>query len=87
MIPLPDLIKSMREALQPKGTAPLVRIGFLNSTLSNCCFMDLKFVQDCIDEVERMEARVLVGDKPTKLELLAIELLCSSAYIDTRSLK
>lgn len=74
-----DIIRRMRETLQPKGTAPIVLLCPIHSVGIE---MHVDFVQKCIDELEQIPIRVALGDMPTNLEKLAFQLLLDSAYID-----
>ncbi|ABM97392.1 hypothetical protein [Methylibium petroleiphilum] len=66
-------------ALQPQGTAPIVRLGFLG-TASGGAYYDQAFVQKCVDELEKRCAVAAAGiEELTPLERLAAELLISSA--------
>ena len=69
-----DIVRLMTDNLQPQGNAPISRLFLTNS------FFDWEFIQKCIVEIEKMPARVAVGDTPSNLEKLAYELLCDSAY-------
>jgi hypothetical protein len=73
------LIERLRNALQPKGTAPVVQLR-----LSGYGMFNSDFVTKCLDELERMPMRAAVGDGPTNLEKLAYQLLMDSAYIDLK---
>jgi polyphosphate kinase len=73
------LIERLRNNLQPRGTAPLVRLRINGVGMFNKEFVDL-----CLDELERMPMRAAVGDGPTNLEKLAYQLLLDSAYIDLK---
>lgn len=76
-----DIIKRLRNNLQPKGTAPIVLLRPMNS-----CGIEMHadFVSKCIDELERMPMRAAMGDMPSNLEKLAYQLLLDSAYIDLK---
>lgn len=73
-----DIIDRLRAQLQPRGTAPVVG---LNTRYAGI-WMHKEFVDKCIDELEKIPARIAVGDGPTNLEKLAYQLLLDSAYID-----
>lgn len=73
----PTIVERMRNNLQPSGTAPVVQL-----IIAKYGMFDVNFVHQCIDELERMPFRVAVGDKPTKLEQLAYQILLDSAFID-----
>jgi hypothetical protein len=76
-----NIIERMRNELRPKGTAPIVILRPLGIGIE----MHADFVTKCIDELERMEIRVAMGDMPTNLEKLAYQLLLDSAYIDPKA--
>jgi hypothetical protein len=77
------LTTQMRETLQPKGTAPLVRL-FLN----NAAYFNKDFVKSCIDEIERKTFLVACElDDFTPLEKLGFHVLCDSAYINKHSVE
>ena len=74
------LIERLRNALQPKGTAPIVILRPLGIGIE----MHSDFVAECINELERIEIRVAMGEKISNLEKLAFQLLLDSAYIDLK---
>lgn len=74
-----SIVERLRNNLQPQGTAPLVQLHFNGVTMYHA-----DFVSKCIDEIERMEIRVALGDKISDLEKLAFQLLLDSAYIDLK---
>jgi hypothetical protein len=73
-----EIISRLRENLQPKGTAPIVLLRPMHSVGIE---MSAEFVEKCIDETERIPARVAMGDFPSRLEQLAYQLLLDSAHI------
>lgn len=74
------LIERLRNNLQPKGTAPIVSLHTNGAGI----WMHSDFVNECINELERIEIRVAMGDKISNLEKLAYQLLLDSAYIDLK---
>ena len=68
-------IQTLRAVLQPLGTADIVELQMFNR------FFHKKFVDECIDELEKLPTRAALGEPPTALERLAYALLCDSAYI------
>lgn len=72
-----ELIKRLRDSLQPQGSLNVVGIRTRMSDL----WLDEEFVSSCIDELERMPMRIALGEVPTNLEKLAIQLLLDSANI------
>lgn len=76
----PDVLTAyLKNQLAPKGTAPLVGIGWNDSSMSTA-FYNVDFVHSAIDEMARRLKSHAV-DPVTPLERLAIELLLASAYI------
>lgn len=70
-----DLFAQLRAALQPKGTAPVVRLS-----LSSSAYFDVAHVQAAVDEAQSRCALVASGlDELSALEKLALHLLCESA--------
>jgi len=77
-----EIIKNLREALVPKGTAPVVRL-FLNDMGGN--YFNEDFVQQCINDFETKIFLASTGlYEITALEKLAIHVLLDSAYIDKK---
>jgi hypothetical protein len=76
-----EIIEILRNALKPKGTAPVVRLDLDNK------YYKADFVQECIDEMEQLAKRSFVGDEPTALERLAAHVLMDSAGIESPSSK
>lgn len=73
-----NLFETMRTALQPQGTAPVVRLGF--EGLSGAAYFDKDFVHQCLDTLEKRCRVAAAGIDPLNpLERLAAELLKSSA--------
>jgi hypothetical protein len=75
-----SIVERLRNALQPKGTAPIVILRPLGIGIE----MHADFVSKCIDELEQMPIRAAMGEPPTNLEKLAYQLLLDSAYIDPK---
>ena len=63
----PSIIEQMRATLQPRGTAPIVRMHTLNSGM----YLNHEFVTSCIDELERVALWAQCGELPNPLEKLA----------------
>jgi hypothetical protein len=74
-----DIIKRLRDNLQPRGTAPVVKLRIAGHGMFNS-----DFVSKCIDDLENITLRAHVGDPPSNLEKLAYQLLLDSAYIDLK---
>jgi hypothetical protein len=72
-----ELIGRLRESLQPQGSLNVVGIRTRQPDL----WLYEDFVSGCIDELERMPMRIALGEGPTNLEKLAIQLLLDSANI------
>lgn len=75
-----NIIERLRNALQPKGTAPIVILRPLGIGIE----MHADFVSKCIDELEQIPMRAAMGEMPSNLEKLAYQLLLDSAYIDPK---
>ena len=68
------LIECLRTSLVPKGTKPVVRISV------NAPYFKHDFIRECIDEMELKLMTAGIGlDSPSKLEILAMEILKDSA--------
>lgn len=74
-----SITERMRHYLKPSGTAPIVQLH-----LDGCGMFNHDFITACIDELEKMPSRAALGEPPTKLEQLAYQLLCDSAYIERK---
>lgn len=70
-------IEQMREALKPKGTAKVCRLH-----LAQYGMYDSDFIASCIDDIQRLHLRVMMGEEATNLEKLAISILMDSAGIE-----
>jgi len=73
------IVELMRERLQPSGTAPIVGLHLNNR------FFNKEFIDQCIDELEKVALRAQLADMPNPLEKLAYTLLCDSAYIEQKN--
>ena len=76
-----EIIQRLRINLQPKGTLPVVILRPMSSV---GIVMNADFVQKCIDEFEKVNILAAIGEKPSNLEILAIQLLLDSAHIDPK---
>jgi len=74
------IIEQLRNSLQPRGTDPIVILR----TMGVGIVLHADFVTMCIDELERMPMRAMLGEEPSNLERLAYMLLCDSAYIEPK---
>jgi hypothetical protein len=73
------IVPYLKNQLVPKGTLPVVSIGWNDSSMSTA-FYDVSFIHAACDELgRRLKSHVV--DPITPLEKLAIELLLASAYI------
>ena len=77
-----DATEYLKRCLQPGGTADIVPIGWHCST-SRSAFYDRAFVHSCVDEIDKVTVRAMLGETPTPLERLAIELLMESAHFES----
>lgn len=66
----------LKEQLQARGTAKVVRLAFLGSG----AFYKEDFVHECLDEIQNVIMRKILGEEATPLELLAMQVLIESAY-------
>jgi hypothetical protein len=73
------ITERMRHYMKPKGSAPIVQLHLAEHGMFNH-----DFISACIDELEKMTVRAALGEPPTKLEQLAYQLLCDSAYIERK---
>ena len=67
----------MREVLAPRGSLKSVRLH-----LNNYGYVDPDFVRRCLDEVDMLSMKQMLGENPSNLEKLAVMLLIDSAYIE-----
>lgn len=73
------LVEYLKNQLSPKGTAPVVGLGF-KGMASGTAFFDKTFVDAALDELgRRLQSHAV--DPITALERLAIDLLLDSAYV------
>lgn len=73
------ITERMRNNLRPGGTAPIVGLHLNNR------FFNKEFIDQCIDELDRVALRAQLGEMPNPLEKLAYTLLCDSAYIEHKN--
>jgi hypothetical protein len=73
-----EVISQLRERLQPRGTAPLVRLE-----LKGAAFFQHDFVKECVSTLSTRLALARAGlDEPLNpLETLAVHVLLDSAHI------
>ena len=71
-----DLIEDLRNRLQPGGTLNVVNLQIRER------YFDKEFVDACINQIQKLNIKLMLGGKINALEQLAIMLLCDSAYID-----
>lgn len=74
-----SVIERMRNNLRPRGTAPVVGLQLNNR------FFNKEFIDQCVDELEKVALRAQLGEMPNPLEKLAYTLLCDSAYIEQKN--
>lgn len=74
-----DIIKILRNSLQPLGTDPVVQLH-----LAGYGMFDSDFISKCIDDLEKLPLRAQLGEPLTNLEKLAYHLLIDSAGIDLK---
>jgi hypothetical protein len=66
----------LKEQLQARGTAKVVRLAFLDSS----AYYKEDFVHACLDEIQQVILRKMLGEEATPLEMLAMQVLLESAY-------
>ena len=67
----------MRAQLVPQGTLPAVKLR-----LNNYGYVNHDFILRCLDEIDRLPMKQVLGEPTSELERLAIMLLMDSAYIE-----
>lgn len=70
-------VEELRYALKPKGTANVCRLH-----LSPYGMYDSDFISSCIDDIEKLHLKVMLGESVSNLEKLAISVLMDSAGIE-----
>lgn len=74
------MFDQMRNVLQPRGTAQIVRLAFDGGT--GAAYFKKEFVHACIDLLEKKCVLAAAGVEPLNaLEQLAAQVLKDSAYI------
>jgi hypothetical protein len=71
------IFDQLRDALQPRGSANIVRL-FLNGS----AYFEKEFVDRCIEELENIPVMNAVGQPASPLQVLAFYVLRDSAYIE-----
>lgn len=73
-----DLLAQIREALKPKGTAPVVKLFLRDNT-----YYDEAYVKKILADLSTRLICIHAGfdDELTPLEKLAVQVLLDSAYI------
>lgn len=70
-----EVIKQMRDQLQPKGSLDVVIIS------TKSMVFEAGFITKCINEIERIPTLIIMGEEVSPLQLLAIQILKDAAYI------
>lgn len=79
----PSIFDRMRNNLRPRGSAPIVGIGF--EGIGGKSYLHEEFVHSCINTLEQKVMMATAGIEPLNpLEKLAAQLLMSSAYIEPK---
>lgn len=68
-------VEELRYALKPKGTANVCRLAPYG-------MYDSDFISSCIDDIEKLHLKVMLGEPVSNLEKLAISILMDSAGIE-----
>lgn len=77
-----EMLETMRQNLRPRGDGDSVLIR-ITSPYQMFEFPH-SFIQECVDDFEALVMTSVTGfAEPSNLEKLAIQLLLSSAYLDT----
>ena len=72
-----DIICTLRNTLVPRGEIPTIKLF-----LKDCSYFHADFVKQCINEVEKIPVMSVLGEQISPLQLLAIQVLKDSAYIE-----
>lgn len=74
--PMPSITDMLRERLKPRGTANI-------STLElGSVFYHSDFIEQCIQELERIPAMAAVGEMPSPLQKLAYDILINGCHLE-----
>ena len=74
------VVEKLQEALQPKGTAFVVRLFYDGYT-------EKDFVDACLKELDDIILGLsIIGEEPTPLQKLAIKVLIKSSYLPLENL-
>lgn len=71
----------LKSVLQPSGSLPVVPIGFQRTGVHGISYMSKVFVDNCIDELDKLLLRAQLGEF-NSLEQLGLMLLVESAYCE-----
>ena len=73
---MPSITDMLRERTKPQGTANLtyLELGGL--------FYDRNFIQQCIEELERIPTMAALGEMPSPLQKLAYDILIKGCHLD-----
>lgn len=72
-----DIICTLCSTLVPGGELPIIRLFLKDSS-----YFNEDFVKQCINEVEKISMMSVLGEQVSPLQLLAIQVLKDSAYIE-----
>lgn len=74
--PLPSITDMLRARTKPQGTANVtyLELGSL--------FYDHDFIQQCIEELERIPKMAVLGEMPSPLQKLAYDILIKGCHLD-----
>lgn len=75
-----DITEFLKAQLPGRGTEQIVGLGYKGAGAG---YYKKEFVDSCLDEMEKVVMRKVLGEDPTPLEVLAIQLLLESAYFKT----
>jgi hypothetical protein len=71
-----ELIEQLHAAIPPEGKSK--RLQFHDH------WTDAKFMNECVEEVQRLIVRLALGEKPTALERLGLDVLFNTAGVYRR---
>lgn len=77
-----EVVEHLKSLLVQKGTESVVSIGWFCPATNNVAYMHKEFIDKCLDEIRNVVCRSALGETPTPLERLSIQLLMESARVE-----
>jgi hypothetical protein len=68
-----ELMEQLHAAIPPEGKGK--RLQFYNN------FADAKFMTECVEDVQHLIVRLALGEKPTAIERLGLDILFNTAGV------